>query len=530
MSGSWSATNVKSIIVHLEDGNDTVSLDSIACGGNQALVKNVTITSGMGDKVIHLAGGHDVIFSGFGHVLQVSTDGTATLDGTLLQWDNPDPSPPTPPPATAISSAASFQAGSSNVVGSAILTDSATLTGGYNDTGTITFTLTAPDGSTITVGTVTVTGDGTYNAPTVLATEVGTYTWHASYSGDSLNNSALDNGQNDSLTTIDIPPPAQTWFDTHIQTAAIRTVADTEYQDGVLSRNDMISIFNVVEQAGAITSAEMADLQAIVNDTALFGGANYVQVLSSDVVLGNTANAHYQGAALGNLAVGSSATQLTDLVDKWFLGTDHPTATDDFGNTYTYSQVSGVLFGANGPSYTDVRQGEIGDCYFLASLAEIALQNPTAITGMFIVNGDGTYTVRFFNGSQAQYVTVDQQLPTTSCGTLIFDGLGSSATSASNVLWVALAEKAYVEINECGWIRPSSWGGGLNVYTDISGATPTWRWDRSPVKQPRLSKRPRAHRALAHWLPHLVPAKRFAWLPTAAPPIAKSLVTTSMPY
>ena len=156
----------------------------------------------MGNKVIHLAGGHDVIFSGFGHLLQVSTDGTATLDGTLVQWNNPDPSPPTPPPATAISSAASFQAGSSNVVGSAILTDSAILSGGSNATGSITFTLTAPDGSTSTVGTVTVTGDGTYNAPTVLATEVGTYTWHASYSGDNLNNSAVDNGQNDSLTTI----------------------------------------------------------------------------------------------------------------------------------------------------------------------------------------------------------------------------------------------------------------------------------------------------------------------------------------
>ena len=263
-----------------------------------------------------------------------------------------------------------------------------------------------------------------------------------------------------------------TWFDTHVQTAAIRTLGDSDYQDGVLSRADMLGIFGVVEQAGAVTASEMSDLTAIVSDTALFGGANYVQVLSSDVVLGNTANAHYQGATLGNLAVGFSATQLTDLVDKWFLGTDHPTGLDDFGNTYGYSQVSGVLFGANGPSYTDVQQGEVGDCYFLAALAEIAIQNRSAITSMFIVNGDGTYTVRFFNGSQAQYVTVDQQLPTTSSGTLIFDGLGASAASASNVLWVALAEKAYVEINECGWIRPSGLGGGVNVYTDISSGDP----------------------------------------------------------
>ena len=33
----------------------------------------------------------------------------------------------------------------------------------------------------------------------------------------------------------------------------------------------------------------------------------YVQVLASDVVNGNAANATYQGQPLGNLAVGSSA-------------------------------------------------------------------------------------------------------------------------------------------------------------------------------------------------------------------------------
>ena len=80
--------------------------------------------------------------------------------------------------------------------------DTATLTGGYNPGGTITFTLIRPDGTTITVGTVPVTGAGTYSAPTVLATQVGTYSWHASYTGDGLNNGAIDDGTNESVTTI----------------------------------------------------------------------------------------------------------------------------------------------------------------------------------------------------------------------------------------------------------------------------------------------------------------------------------------
>jgi Calpain family cysteine protease len=264
--------------------------------------------------------------------------------------------------------------------------------------------------------------------------------------------------------------PSTSWFDTNIHDSNIRTLAKADFTDGVLSRADMIGLFRKIEQLGAVTSTQLADLKAIVNNTSLFGTLGYVQVLSSDIVLGNTANAHYQGAALGNLAVGFTAAKLEKLVDKWFYGADHPLGTSDWGPTYSYRQVSGQLF-VNGVSYTDVRQGGLGDCYFISSLAELALKNPSAITSMFIVNGDGTYTVRFMHGSKAEYVTVDSQLPTDANGYLVFDGMGAKASSTSNELWVALAEKAYVEINECGWIRPASWGGGENEYTGISGGS-----------------------------------------------------------
>ncbi len=103
-----------------------------------------------------------------------------------------------------ISTSASETAG--GVVGSAVLSDSVTVSGGDNPTGTVSFTLTAPNGTTSPVGTVTVAGDGTYNAPTVVATQVGTYTWHASYGGDGLNNGAVDNGNNESVTTVSANP------------------------------------------------------------------------------------------------------------------------------------------------------------------------------------------------------------------------------------------------------------------------------------------------------------------------------------
>jgi len=43
----------------------------------------------------------------------------------------------------------------------------------------------------------------------------------------------------------------------------------------------------------------------------------------------------------------------------------------------------------------DVRQGQLGDCYFLATLASIAQQDPERIRNMVEANSDGTYTVWF---------------------------------------------------------------------------------------------------------------------------------------
>jgi hypothetical protein len=263
-------------------------------------------------------------------------------------------------------------------------------------------------------------------------------------------------------------PASNSWVDTNIQDTGIRNLANQYLSDGTLNRADVINIFAEVRQDGTVSSTEYSDLSLIVNNSSLFSGLGYVQVLASNVVLGNSANAHYQGSSLGNLQAGSVGSKLEKLVNKWFLGLDRPEGASDWGPTYDYRQASGSLF-VNGASYTDVRQGGLGDCYFLASLGEIALRTPSAIENMFIANGDGTYTVRFFHGSTAEFVTVDSYLPTDSGGYFVFASMGGRASSSTNELWVALAEKAYVQLNECTWLRPTSWGGGQNVYTGISG-------------------------------------------------------------
>jgi hypothetical protein len=88
-------------------------------------------------------------------------------------------------------------AGPTLVIGSGVaLTDSATLTGGFNPGGTITFDLTGPGGTVVYSSVVTLTGAATpvtvtnslgVQSGSAVPTAPGTYQWVASYSGDPNN-------------------------------------------------------------------------------------------------------------------------------------------------------------------------------------------------------------------------------------------------------------------------------------------------------------------------------------------------------
>lgn len=169
---------------------------------------------------------------------------------------------------------------------------------------------------------------------------------------------------------------------------------------------------------------------------------------------------------------------MEELTDKWFLGKDHPVALSiDRTTYYTYQKANGLLV-QNGINYQDVDQQRVGDCYFLASLAEVALRSSTTIWNpsdplhsMFIDNGDDTWTVRFYHNGKPDFVTVDRYLPTAFNGTAVYAGWGGGKASENdNELWVALAEKAYAQLNESGWIgqdNTNSYNGILSSYKPV---------------------------------------------------------------
>lgn len=254
------------------------------------------------------------------------------------------------------------------------------------------------------------------------------------------------------------------------------------FADGSISRNEMIALLRLPGKDGVVDAKELGDLKHIVSNAQLYNIADYVQNLASDVVNGNIANQTFQGKALGNLTAGSTSWQLNTLVDKWFLGADVPALTS---STFTYQFTAGNLFNGT-PNYLDQKQGMLGDCYFISALGSIAYVNTAAITNMFIDNGDGTFTVRFYGGKygayfnadgtisdgfasgtqgKVDYITVDRRLPVYSGNRLAYSGYGNDARSSSNPLWIALAEKAYAQWNQTG----NAGRNGANTYAAIEG-------------------------------------------------------------
>ncbi len=262
------------------------------------------------------------------------------------------------------------------------------------------------------------------------------------------------------LGTFRVAIPGSDWFSQNLHDATLVGLVRGLDADRQLSRADLLSVFSQLEKDGTVSAAELGDLRTIVGNASTLGINDATHVLANKVVNGDPADRHYQGQTLADLTAGSAAWLLQDLVGKWFLGTDHPVVA---AGTH-YAAAAGSLFG-NGPSYADVKQGQVGDCYFLAGLSEIAYRDPASIRNMFIDNGDGTYTVRFYHNGTADYVTVDRQLAATAGGAFEYANFQGSLNDAANKLWVPLVEKAYAQLAESGWSRP---GQAANAYDSIA--------------------------------------------------------------
>jgi Calpain family cysteine protease len=228
-----------------------------------------------------------------------------------------------------------------------------------------------------------------------------------------------------------------------------------------------------------LSASQLDDLKTIATNLNVGETASaYVTYLVDALVDGNAANASWTGGGnsempLGNLGVGATAAQLNELAGKWFLGTDLPSDIVAMSGSPTfdisYSAVSAPLFSASGPSISDINQGDLGDCFLLASLAEVALQNPVIIESMITNNDNGTYGVRFYVDGAARYVTVNDQLPD---GGTIFNTANGLNNAADD--WGALIEKAYAQLQASGVVTGNDINDGNSFSTFGNGGAPEY--------------------------------------------------------
>ena len=135
---------------------------------------------------------------------------------------------------------------------------------------------------------------------------------------------------------------------------------------------------------------------------------------------------------------------------------------------------SSPLFNAGGPSPKDVAQGQVGDCWFLASLAEVAQCDPSVITNSIHQRADGTYDV-YFHTTPSTTVDehIDGKLPENVYGQLEYAKLGQGGCT-----WVAMMEKAFTYFRNRnitadyatisgGWGRESLTALGAPSYSEV---------------------------------------------------------------
>lgn len=100
-----------------------------------------------------------------------------------------------------------------------------------------------------------------------------------------------------------------------------------------------------------------------------------------------------------------------------------------------------TLFAGGGPTLAAVRQGPLGDCYFVATLGAMINRNPKDLDRIVRVTPDGPFQVQFPNGESVRIFRVtDAEL-----------ALGSFAEGQG--VWLNVLEKAYGELIERTLLR-----------------------------------------------------------------------------
>jgi hypothetical protein len=333
---------------------------------------------------------------------------------------------------------------------------------------------TAPSGLAVTAGPGNISlswspvnGASQYNV--YRGTSSGGESFEISVSGTSFNDTSLSafttyyyqvsavNSSGEGAKSTEVSgTPGNDWFANNLPDPGLQALARTDFnRDGSITYVDMLGLLTQADTeigAGTMSGSAVASLQAIASST----GATYLNMAAP--LQGLTQNLVKGGQYLTSPALNANSTtaaQLQALINQWFLGENLPTIDTQYWGTSGYVLANeGTLFGSSGgPLYTDIYQGEEGDCWVLASFAEIAYKQPGIIKNSFTDDGlvleNGVqvhvWTYQFYNGSTPEYMTLNNYFPSNG-GVFMYADAYQTIANTANILWAPLMEKAYAQI------------------------------------------------------------------------------------
>ncbi len=275
------------------------------------------------------------------------------------------------------------------------LTDSATLAGGYFESGTITFYLFAPgvtpnatDSNAVDTEIATVNGNGTYTTPTgytlsTTGTVAGTYQWDATYSGDGNNTTVSDNGKE----TMTVNPATTTLTST--AGATVLAGSGSKLTDSVTLSGYSPSgyILFTLTAPGSSTVLD-EEIVGVTSATTTYSTTkDYVPTAAGTY----TWTAKYSGDG-NNKSVSSTATEVVQ------AGTT-PTLTTKPGATVVLSTPkaltdSATLAGGAKPT------GTLAFFLFGPGVTPNATDSNNVYSDAIAITGNGTYTTSTASGSK----------------------------------------------------------------------------------------------------------------------------------
>ena len=129
----------------------------------------------------------------------------------------------------------------------------------------------------------------------------------------------------------------------------------------------------------------------------------------------------------------------------------------------------------------DIHQGQIGDCFLLAAMGELARYHPTAISNMIHYNQNGTETVSLYTGldgkapqfGQYSFKASTQTVTNVFSASSVNNGATQDVVGSQKEIWAQVVEKAYAQANG-GYAGIQNGGSPFLAMEQLTGKAAQW--------------------------------------------------------